>query len=434
MTGMRGALGELRRQYALAAVVLAVFLLVSFGLFSTLLIRQLSRSYVEDTLLSGQAQAEQLARQVSGEGSLYRVVEHRREELARVSSALARQQVVDSVSVFDDRGKLVYKTEITTEGLTGGFPDAHTDLAPPSGEPEVVETGRSYEIRVPAEDLGTVVYSLSKPALEARIAILRRKLLLHTALAGGVGLAVLVGAVMFIWHLIQRNAELERQRRLDEELASLGTLAANLAHEIRNPLNALSINLELLREDLGARPGAETVDMARREVSRLSRLVDDFLVYARPSAPTLEPVNGTELVAQVAQLLTPVCERAGVALHVDGHDAPLRVDRGQIEQVLVNLALNAVQALEGGDRRELRLTCRPEAEHATLEVIDSGPGIPRADLGKVREAFFSLRKGGTGLGLAIADRIVQAHGGRLELGNRPEGGLAARIILPLAPP
>jgi signal transduction histidine kinase len=250
---------------------------------------------------------------VSGEGSLYRVVEHRREELARVSSALARQQVVDSVRVFDDRGKLVYKTEITTEGLTGGFPDAHTDLAPPSGEPEVVETGRSYEIRVPAEDLGTVVFSLSKPALEARIAILRRKLLLHTALAGGVGLLVLVGAVMFIWHLIQRNAQLERRRRLDEELASLGTLAANLAHEIRNPLNALSINLELLREDLGVKPGAETVDMARREVGRLSRLVDDFLVYARPSAPTLEPVNGREMVTQVAQLLMPVCERAGVA-------------------------------------------------------------------------------------------------------------------------
>jgi signal transduction histidine kinase len=100
--------------------------------------------------------------------------------------------------------------------------------------------------------------------------------------------------------------------------------------------------------------------------------------------------------------------------------------------VLVNLALNAVQALEGGDRRELRLTCRPEAEQATLEVIDSGPGIPRAELGRVREAFFSLRRGGTGLGLAIADRIVQAHGGRLELANQPDGGLAARVVLPLA--
>jgi signal transduction histidine kinase len=433
MPAMRGALGELRRQYVLAAAVFAVFLVVLFGLFSTLLIRQLSRSYVEDTLLSGQAQAEQVARGMSGEGSLYRVVENRREELARVSSALARQQVVDSVRVYDDRGKLVYRTEITTEGLAGGFPDAHTDLAPPSGQPEVVETGRSYEIRVPAEDLGTVVFSLPKQALEARIAILRRKLLLHTALAGGVGLAVLLGAVAFIWHLVQRNAQLERQRRLDEELASLGTLAANLAHEIRNPLNALSINLELLREDLGAKPGAETVDMARREVGRLSRLVDDFLVYARPSVPTLEPADGGELLAQVAQLLAPVCERAGVELRVDGRGAPLRVDRGQIEQVLVNLALNAVQALEGAERRELRLACRPEAEQATLEVIDSGPGIPRAELGRVREAFFSLRKGGTGLGLAIADRIVQAHGGRLELANLPGGGLAARVVLPLAP-
>jgi len=432
MPAMRGALGELRRQYVLAAVAFAVFLLVAFALFSTLLIHQLSRGYVEDTLLSGQAQAEQLARQVTGEGSLYRVVENRREELARVSSALARQQVVDSVMVYDDRGKLVYKTEITTEGLAGGFPNANTDLAPPTGEPEVVETGRSYEIRVPAEDLGTVVFSLPKQALETRIAILRRKLLVNTALAGGVGFVMLLGAVVFIWHLVQRNTALERQRRLDEELASLGTLAANLAHEIRNPLNALSINLELLREDVEARPAADTVEMARREVARLSRLVDDFLTYARPSAPTLESADGAELVAQVAQLLAPVCERAGVAVTVAAAPAPLRVDRGQLEQVLVNLALNAVQALEGAGRRELGLACRTDDDEAVLEVTDSGPGIPRAQLGRVREAFFSLRKGGTGLGLAIAGRIVEAHGGRLELANRPEGGLAARVVLPLA--
>ncbi|MBP1619989.1 MAG: zraS 7 [Acidobacteria bacterium] len=432
MPAMRGALGELRRQYVLAAAVFAVLLLVAFALFSTLLIHQLSRSYVEDTLLSGRSQAEQLAQQVTGEGSLYRVVETRREELARVSSALARQQVVDSIKVYDDRGKLVYTTEITTEGLSGGFPDAHSDLAPPTGEPEVVETGRSYEIRVPAEDLGTVVFSLPKPALEARIAILRRKLLVNTALAGGVGFVMLLGAVVFIWHLVQRNAELERRRRLDEELASLGTLAANLAHEIRNPLNALSINLELLREDVGARPAADTVEMARREVERLSRLVDDFLTYARPSTPTLESADGAELVGQVAELLAPVCERAGIAVAVAAEPAPLRVDRGQIEQVLVNLALNAVQALDGSGRAELGLACRAEGDVAVLEVTDTGPGIPRAQLGRVREAFFSLRKGGTGLGLAIADRIVEAHGGRLELANRPEGGLAARVVLPLA--
>jgi two-component system sensor histidine kinase HydH len=196
-------------------------------------------------------------------------------------------------------------------------------------------------------------------------------------------------------------------------------------------LNALSINLELLEEDLaGRRTPVDTVELARREVGRLSRLVNDFLVYARPTSPSMEDFDGGDLLSDVSALLVPTCERSGVELKVEGSGVRVHGDRGQLGQVLVNLALNAVQAMDGSPSSSVGLRAYAEGEAAVLEVADNGPGISEGDLRRVREAFYTRRKGGTGLGLAIADRIVAAHGGRLELANRREGGLAARVVLP----
>lgn len=431
MRDVRGEDGKLRRQYLVAAGIFAVLLAASFISFAYLLSEQLSRSYLEDTLLSGKAQAEELAKQLRGSGNLYKVIETRREALAKLSAALSRQNVVESVQVFDDRGKLVYQTSTRTEGYTGGFPEGNVELLVPSAPEKITETTNSYRIRVPLEDVGTVVVGISKSAMAARIAILRRQLLLHTAISGGVALAVLLGAVAFIWHLVKRNAQLGAKQRLHEELAALGSLAANLAHEIRNPLNALSINLELLEEDLaGRRTPVDTVELARREVGRLSRLVNDFLVYARPTSPSMEEFGLGELLSDVSALLAPTCERSGVELQVESAAVHVRGDRGQLGQVLVNLALNAVQAMDGLPARKVGLRAYAEGDAVVLEVADTGPGIPEGQLRRVREAFYTRRKGGTGLGLAIADRIVAAHRGRLELANRREGGLVARVILP----
>ena len=431
MRAVRGNGWRLRRQYMAAAAIFAVLLVVSIGSFAHLIDQQLSKSFMEEILLSGKAQAEELAKQFKGGGSLYKVIETRKEALAQVSAALAQQQVVDRVEVFDERGKLVYRTTTLTEGYKGGFPDGSAELLQPNAPQETSQSMSSYTYRLPLEGVGTVVVGLSKEKVAERIAILRKRLLVHTAVSGGVALAVLLGAVGFIWHLVQRNAELEATRRLNEELAALGSLAANLAHEIRNPLNALSINLELLEEDMArSQTQVETVGLARREVGRLSQLVDDFLVYARPSAPALEDFVAGDLLRDVSALLQPTCERHGVELTTQEAPLGVRGDRGQLGQVLVNLAFNAVQAMEGSDRKSLGLRAYRKNDSVVFEVSDTGPGIPAEELKRVREAFYTKRKGGTGLGLAIADRIVTAHQGRLELANRAEGGLVARVVLP----
>lgn len=428
----RGELGW-SRQYLFAGAVFALLFVVAFVLFAQLTISQLSRSYLEDVLLTGRAQAEELAKQFRGEGSLYQVVERKKEALHRVSLSLARKEVIESVEVFDDRGRLVWRTTTRSEGVPGGFPEPSSEFVPlPQGE-HVMESQTSYQIRVPVEELATVVVSISKPALEQRIAVLRQRLVRRTALAGGVTLTMMVFAFVFIGHLIRRNAELEARRLRDRELAALGVLAANLAHEIRNPLNALSINLDLVAEEVSSHgPAVEAVELAKKEVTRLRKLVTDFLQYARPATPQREPVDVEVLLRDVAALLAPECQRAGIALRVQLTGGTVWADRGQLTQVLLNLGLNAVQALEAATVKELVLRATRRDGHWVLSVEDSGPGIPPEQLPRVKEAFYSNRKGGTGLGLAIADRIVTAHGGRLVLENRQGGGLSAQVWLPLA--
>jgi signal transduction histidine kinase len=430
---MRTGNQRLRRQYVMIASVFAALLVISFVVLGRLLLDQFSRAYIEDMLLSGKASANELAKQISGEGPLYKVVEQRRETLQKINAALSHQDIIDSVQVFDDLGHIVYEVTTRSRGFIGGFPEGNAELLLPGVPKEVVEEKpKEYTIRVPLQDLGSVVLTLSKPVLAERVALLRRRLLINTAAAGGLAVIVLAAAVAFIWHLVQRNARLEERRRLDEELASLGTLAANLAHEIRNPLNALSLNLEMLQEDLTRfEVESETARLARHEVDRLSQLVNDFLVYARPRPPELAECEVGAVLDDVARLLQPVADRAGVTLRVVAAPATVQVDRGQMTQVLVNLALNAVQAMEESPRRELVLVARAEPGLTVLEVNDSGPGIPADELARVREAFYSTRRGGTGLGLAIADRAVAGHGGSLELINRPEGGLTARVEIPV---
>lgn len=419
------------RQYLLVATVFALLFAVAFVLFAQLTISQLSRSYLEDVLLTGKAQAEELAKQLEGESSLYRVVERKREALQKLSAALARKEIVESLEVYDDRGRLVWHTVTRSEGVPGGFPEPGAEFVPLPEQEHITESQTSYQIRIPVEELATVVVSISKPVLEQRIATLRKHLVVRTVVAGGLALAAMVGAFVFIGHLIRRNVALEARRRRDQELAALGVLAANLAHEIRNPLNALSIHLELVAEDLaGVTSGMQAVELAKKEVGRLRKLVNDFLQYARPSPPQREPVDALGLLNDVGQLLAPECQRAGVQLEISVAEGQIHADRAQLTQVLLNLGLNALQAMEQAGEKHLRLGARRDGNQWLVTVEDSGPGVPVEELPRVKEAFYSTRKGGTGLGLAIAERIIAAHGGRLELQNRPQGGLLATLVLP----
>ena len=243
---------------------------------------------------------------------------------------------------------------------------------------------------------------------------------------------------VFLLELVADVTEQERLRaRLTEaqRLAAAGELAASVAHEIRNPLAAIVNATTLLaaEETLTADERATTLTAIKTEARRLNRILSDFLLFARPSAPRLVEGDVQTVVQHVAGLIRDDGARArGVDLDVRVEPALPAVahDPDLMAQVLWNVALNGVEAMEG--RGRLRFEVTRDNGHVVMAVSDTGCGIPDDDLRRIFEPFYSRKRGGSGLGLTIARRIVESHGGRIDVESAPGAGTRFAILLPAA--
>jgi signal transduction histidine kinase len=223
-----------------------------------------------------------------------------------------------------------------------------------------------------------------------------------------------------------------------EKLAAIGTLAAGLAHEIRNPLNGAQLHVTYLSRSLkksGAHPELiETVAVVADEITRLGGLVSEFLAFARPKPLLVKAVTVQTLLERTAQMASAQATQHDVTLALDVPPSPLTLvaDGAKLEQVLLNLAQNAIEAL-ANDGRAGRVTVRArrQPQTVTIEVEDDGPGIPPGT--PIFDAFFSTKAQGTGLGLSISHRIVTDHGGSLDVDSR-SGCTIFRLVLPIDGP
>jgi two-component system, NtrC family, sensor histidine kinase HydH len=234
--------------------------------------------------------------------------------------------------------------------------------------------------------------------------------------------------------LQRRTRELERRSRVTEKLAAVGTLAAGLAHEIRNPLNAASLQLQLLERRLQRSANEprfiEPIGMVQRELARLSHLLEDFLCFARPADLYMRRLDPKHLVDHVITLFGSESERLGVALHAELPRETLHIegDREKLQQVLANVVRNSLEALETSGGVVTISLARASDGMVQLRVRDNGPGIPTDTLVRIFEPFFSTKPMGTGLGLAICHSLVQQHGGALQV--RCDKGTLVDIWLP----
>ncbi|MFN7941276.1 MAG: ATP-binding protein [Thermoanaerobaculia bacterium] len=445
------------RQFWVLAVGLGLIVLLDLALFGWLLFRSLSKREVERILLETRHEAEDVAGRIAGSaertgGDLFTAVALEQESQTYIDSVLKQRDIVQTVEIRDKNGTLVMRDRRETQVKLPSPAESNPEVShAPKVEVKSAERQSNYIvpppnveaggqiITVPIGEFGSLEIGISQTELERRVSVLRLELARQTSAVGAVTLVLLVAGFILISALLRRGRRLEEQAADAERLAYLGTLAAGLAHEIRNPLNSLSLNMQMLEEDLAQPATTATnrrlVAITRSEIARLEHMVSDFLAYARPRPLELAIVAPTQLLQRVREVLAAefARHRARVEVVDESEGARVRVDIEQMQQLLINLVQNGLTATEDcGRAPSITLAARRQGPKLLLEVADNGVGMNDDVRSRIFDIFFSTRKGGTGLGLAIAERIARAHGASIAVASEVGSGSTIAVVLPVA--
>jgi two-component system, NtrC family, sensor kinase len=466
-------------------VVLAfTVLLVAFGglaVYSTVKMRQLGREFalirvahLESSLTFGQLQAVQAnfidsldSQQNIAPSFLRKYPELRRKYLGALQEQVAALDEIPSKYV-EDVAQL-RKRIVTLEDLYAAEDPIFVRLTSPDLSPEARRAAREELVKA-ERDIQRKVTLYFKSVRSAAARLMgelqqeeeRSSLwaLAYGVLAVALGVVVIAGAILTLRPLAQLRdgvrrvargdyrdrlgvkgateiAELasdfnamaaaidERQQELvrSERLAAVGKMAAIITHEVRNPLSSISLNTELLAEEIARHEGgSEAAGLCRaiqREVDRLTTITEEYLRFARLPRPRLEKEQLNGIVSGIVEFQREELAGRGVSVaQTLAADLPtVSADEGQIRQALLNLVRNAAEAM--GDGGALTLTTRRASDGAVeVCVDDTGPGIEAADIPRIFDPFFSTKEGGTGLGLALTQQIVAEHGGRIDVRSR----------------
>ncbi len=429
----------LRREGILASVVFAAMFLAVVGFGATIIIRDLGKRETAKVL---QGYSEEL-RALMARIPTTEVQKGFKEQTivtTRLNEFAAEKKFFESVELYDEKGVLVFRDDRLKGGqLLGGDVEA---LGLKPGQQRVETKNRiPIEVSVPMEPgkMGRAVLSVSESVMIRQADEFRRELITKFLLLLAVILTMVGLAYVYVLRVLKLSRRMEQEVQNQQRLSYLGLLSSGIAHEIKNPINSIQMNLQMLEEEVASGASQEDVrswlDPIRKEIRRLERLVNDFLLYARPLSPTIETTSLQRVLEELRRLVHEEAKASGIRLRVEvPEDLPsLETDEGLLRTALLNLVLNAIQASPNGG--EVRITAISEGGGETaVEVIDEGPGVPEDQRERVFDIFFTTRQGGTGLGLPIARRLAETLGGRLSIVGPPESGARFRLVLPAEVP
>jgi signal transduction histidine kinase len=363
-------------------------------------------------------------------------------QVANLESAV--EHLEDAVAIVNARGELLF----ANPAMRNLLPAAGPGVALASIVPGDHALQRLSE--------QTLVSRQSRGPLSATFGDTGERLVMSHAINDPKG--DLVG-IMLVARNLEYLSQVQSTIRYSRKLAALGRLSAGVAHEVKNPLNAMMIHLELLRQQFAARRGSprlvaagagaavtqvaavppidqtealEHVDVIANEIRRLDEVVQGFLKFTRPEDLKLQPVSLRALFDEVLPIVKPEADRAGVQLTVDCDGVPdVNGDLAMLRQAFLNLALNACQAMpHGGSLRVHAETAR--GRRVAVSVTDTGVGIKPEHLQRIFDLYFTTKERGSGIGLSMVFRTVQMHDGEIEVQSTPGAGTTFRILLPQA--
>lgn len=243
---------------------------------------------------------------------------------------------------------------------------------------------------------------------------------------------------VFVLRDITAIEKLEEMAKRTEKFAAMGEMAANIAHEVRNPLGSIELFASLLLKNLSDPKDRERVVQIISSVKNVDNKISNLLLFTRRQSPQMKKVRLHAIVSEVIAFSEQIIQQSGtqVVVDMDERDILILADAEMIKQVFLNVILNAQQAMPDGGRLSIITRLSPKSfinpDERIAEVIfqDAGPGIPQGDVSRVFDPFFSTKDGGSGLGLAIAHNIVSEHSGSISVENAPSGGMVVNISFP----
>ncbi len=423
-----------------AVLVFGTLLGVLVFLTVQLTFRDLNLRVWDESLDLGSAEARHIATTVADLGrdgpsvDFSRVRAQQQVITFLIRERLAKSGFIHHVEVVDRFGiRQLFVSGAAVEEPAPESPDLSFPDSWPRGGEQVVSAP------IPGSE-GTVKLGISAQPLQRELSELRGSLQRKIVLAATLAVGVLFTGLFYVLHLIRKNRALEHSRRSAERASYVGLLASGLAHEIRNPLNAMNMNLQMLEEELrdvsgmsGVTNGecGELLESTKSEIKRLEGLVNNFLAYARPAQPRFAPEDLNAVVSEVARFLEIDFRQHQLELRLDLEPLlpAVDLDATQFKQALMNLLVNARQVLPTGGVVHVRTRAGAGGD-VLVEVEDDGPGIPDGLKERIFEVFFSSRGGGTGLGLPIARQIIERHGGTIEVDSAEGRGSTFRMHLP----
>ncbi len=367
---------------------------------------------------------------IRGERRRREITERRLQESARTAEDIIAA-IPSGLVGLDEHGAVCRWNEVATRILgmgRGGMIGQHVDRWPIAGQRGLAA------LLSDALDGRTVTRgSLDVTRSDGRVLPLG---ISTSRLAGSGGRGA--GAVAVFQDLTEAR-KLRGRMRQQERLAAVGALAASIAHEIRNPLASIAGSVELLAGELPlAGEHRVLMDLILKESDRLNLLITDFLDFTRERRPQPKPLDPAALLREVLRMVrqrTEAEERLKLTLQAEGAPAMVEADPGMLRQVAINLITNGCEAVAWAGALTITLRTGVTADGASgeelvMEVADDGPGVPAAARARLFEPFFTTKPGGTGLGLAIAHRIVEMHGGQLELLETTGVGSVFQLRMP----